>query len=114
MKPMAVLMIRSGVTSAITGLSSDGIRRVPVVNPAQIAQTQLLLARVEGAIEHLQVKRADLDRTLRELREIRGHCIAHLKGKIDWYWGEKPKEKALQDLSAKLACEELDDLAIGN
>jgi DNA-binding transcriptional MerR regulator len=50
-------------------------------DPAQIAQTQLLLARVEGAIEHLQVKRADLDRTLRELKEIRSHCVEHLKGK---------------------------------
>ena len=50
-------------------------------DPAQIAQTQLLLVRVDDAIEHLQVKRADLDRTLRELKEIRGQCIEHLKGK---------------------------------
>ena len=50
-------------------------------DPAQIAQTQLLLARVEAAIEDLQAKRADLERTLRELRDIRGHCVEHLKGK---------------------------------
>jgi len=40
----------------------------------------MLLGRVERAIEDLQVKRADLDRTLRELREIRARCIAHLEG----------------------------------
>jgi DNA-binding transcriptional MerR regulator len=50
-------------------------------DPAQIAQTQLLLVRVDDAIEHLQIKRADLDRTLRELRDIRAHCIAHLSTK---------------------------------
>ena len=37
-------------------------------DPAQIAQTQMLLARTEQAIEELQAKRADLDRTLKELR----------------------------------------------
>jgi DNA-binding transcriptional MerR regulator len=50
-------------------------------DPTQMAQTQLLLARVEAAIEDLQAKRADLERTLRELREIRGQCVEHLKGK---------------------------------
>jgi DNA-binding transcriptional MerR regulator len=50
-------------------------------DPAQIAQTQLLLARVEGAMVDLQAKRADLDRTLRELKELRGQCIEHLKKK---------------------------------
>ncbi len=50
-------------------------------DPAQVAQTQLLLARVEGAIEDLQAKRADLDRTLRELKDIRSHCVEHLKGR---------------------------------
>jgi DNA-binding transcriptional MerR regulator len=54
-------------------------------DPAHIAQTQLLLARVETAIEDLQAKRADLDRTLRELKEIRGQCVEHLKikGRVD-------------------------------
>jgi DNA-binding transcriptional MerR regulator len=47
-------------------------------DPSQIAQTQMLLARVELAITNLQVKRADLDRTLKELRKIRAHCVEHL------------------------------------
>jgi DNA-binding transcriptional MerR regulator len=50
-------------------------------DPAHVAQTQLLLARVEEAIEALQVKRADLDRTLKELREIRAQCVEHLRDK---------------------------------
>jgi DNA-binding transcriptional MerR regulator len=50
-------------------------------DPAHVAQTQHLLARVETAIDDLQIKRADLERTLRELKEIRGQCIEHLKGK---------------------------------
>jgi DNA-binding transcriptional MerR regulator len=50
-------------------------------DPAQMAQTQMLLARVETAIEDLQTKRADIDRTLRELKEIRAQCAAHLKAK---------------------------------
>jgi hypothetical protein len=29
----------------------------------------------------LQAKRADLDRTLRELKDLRGQCIEHLKKK---------------------------------
>ncbi len=50
-------------------------------DPTQMAQTQMLLGRVETAIEDLQAKRADLDRTLRELKEIRAACAAHLKGR---------------------------------
>jgi DNA-binding transcriptional MerR regulator len=49
-------------------------------DPAQQAQTRRLLAKVERHIEDLQGKRADLDRTLKELREIRAQCIGHLKG----------------------------------
>src|SRR5262245_575220 len=41
-------------------------------DPAQIAQTQMLLGRVDQAIEDLLVKRADIERTLRELKDIRG------------------------------------------
>ena len=37
-------------------------------DPSQIAQTQMLLGRIELAIDDLQAKRADLDRTLKELR----------------------------------------------
>ena len=50
-------------------------------DPTQMAQTQMLFARVETAIDDLQTKRADLDRTLRELKEIRAQCAAHLKSK---------------------------------
>lgn len=47
-------------------------------DPTQNAQTQLLLSRVETAIADLQEKRADIDRTLKELKDIRGHCQQHL------------------------------------
>lgn len=50
-------------------------------DPAQIAQTQMLLGRVEQAIEELLAKRTDLDRTLKELKDIRTQCVEHLKGK---------------------------------
>jgi DNA-binding transcriptional MerR regulator len=50
-------------------------------DPAQIAQTQMLLARVERAIDDLQTKRADLDRSLKELKDIRSQCTSHLKGR---------------------------------
>ncbi len=50
-------------------------------DPAQITQTQMLLARVERAIDDLQMKRADLDRTLKDLKEIRAQCAEHLKGR---------------------------------
>ena len=50
-------------------------------DPAHIAQTQMLLAGVEEAIENLQTKRADLDRTLKELKDIRAQCVEHLKRK---------------------------------
>jgi hypothetical protein len=50
-------------------------------DPTQITQTQMLLARVELAIEDLHEKRADLDRTLRELRDIRSGCIEHLRAR---------------------------------
>lgn len=47
-------------------------------DPTQNAQTQLLLGRVETAIADLQDKRADIDRTLKELKDIRAHCQQHL------------------------------------
>ena len=47
-------------------------------DPAQIAQTRMLLARIEVAIDDLQTKRADLDHSLKELRKIRAACIEHL------------------------------------
>jgi DNA-binding transcriptional MerR regulator len=50
-------------------------------DPAQIAQTQMLLEGVDEAIENLQTKRADIDRTLKELKDIRAECIEHLRRK---------------------------------
>ena len=50
-------------------------------DPSQVAQTQMLLARIERAIDDLQVKRADIDPTLKELKEIRGQCAEHLAAK---------------------------------
>ena len=47
-------------------------------DPSQVAQTQMLLTRIERAIDDLQIKRADIDRTLKELREIRAQCAEHL------------------------------------
>ncbi len=41
----------------------------------------MLLSGVERAIEDLQMKRADLDRTLKELKDIRAQCVEHLKKK---------------------------------
>src|SRR5581483_1817770 len=49
-------------------------------DPSQIAQTRMLLSRVEQAIADLQEKRADLDHTLKELKKIRADCISHLAG----------------------------------
>jgi DNA-binding transcriptional MerR regulator len=53
-------------------------------DPAHVAQTQMLLNGIEEAIKDLQTKRADLDRTLKELKEIRAQCIEHLKQKGEW------------------------------
>ena len=53
-------------------------------DPAHIAQTQMLLAGVEEAIQDLQTKRSDLDRTLKELKEIRAQCTEHLRKKGEW------------------------------
>jgi DNA-binding transcriptional MerR regulator len=50
-------------------------------DPAQITQTQMLLARIESAIADLQEKRADIDRTLKDLKDIRAQCVEHLSGK---------------------------------
>ncbi len=45
----------------------------------QTAQTKLALEKVETAIAQLNKKRADLERTLRELKDVRAKCIDHLK-----------------------------------
>ena len=48
-------------------------------DPAQFAQTRLLLGKVETAIADLEKKRDDLTRALGDLNDIRARCQAHLK-----------------------------------
>jgi DNA-binding transcriptional MerR regulator len=50
-------------------------------DPAQVAQTRLLLAKVDQAIADLMTKRADIERSLKDLKDIRVRCEAHL-GKV--------------------------------
>jgi DNA-binding transcriptional MerR regulator len=48
-------------------------------DPGQVTQTKLLLDKIEAHITDLNSKRADLERTLTELKEIRAQCLGHLK-----------------------------------
>jgi DNA-binding transcriptional MerR regulator len=47
-------------------------------DPLQAAQTQLLLDKVESHIAALSGKRADIERTLKDLKAIRSECLDHL------------------------------------
>lgn len=47
-------------------------------DPEQVKQTRHLLEKVEATIGDLEHKRADLDRTLDELKDIRTRCQSHL------------------------------------
>lgn len=47
-------------------------------DPSQIAQTRLLLAKVDGHIQDLETKRKDIERTLKDLKDIRAECVEHL------------------------------------
>lgn len=47
-------------------------------DPGQLAQTKLLLEKVEAAIAELETKRDDIARGLTELDEIRDRCQQHL------------------------------------
>ncbi len=49
-------------------------------DPAQTVQTKHLLGKVDVAITELENKRADIERTLSELAQIRKECLDHLKG----------------------------------
>jgi DNA-binding transcriptional MerR regulator len=49
-------------------------------DPGQLAQTKMLLGKVESMIEDLIRKRADIDRTLRDLKELRAKCHEYLRG----------------------------------
>ncbi|MGB0084128.1 MAG: MerR family DNA-binding transcriptional regulator [Rhodomicrobiaceae bacterium] len=48
-------------------------------DPYQIAQTRLLLHKVETSIGELEGKKQDIEAALRDLGEIRAQCIAQLK-----------------------------------
>jgi DNA-binding transcriptional MerR regulator len=48
-------------------------------DPGQVTQTKLLLDKIEAHITDLNSKRADLERTLTELKEIKAQCLGHLK-----------------------------------
>ncbi|HRK19690.1 MAG TPA: MerR family DNA-binding transcriptional regulator [Hyphomicrobiaceae bacterium] len=48
-------------------------------DPTQVTQARVLLQRVEGAIDTLTSKRADIDRALKDLKEIRQICSDHLE-----------------------------------
>lgn len=49
------------------------------VDRSQRTQTEMLLSKVEAAIADLNRKKADLARTLTDLRELRAKCVDHLK-----------------------------------
>jgi DNA-binding transcriptional MerR regulator len=50
-------------------------------DPGQLAQTRLLLGKVTAAIEDLETKRHDIERSLADLNEIRTRCESHLNGR---------------------------------
>jgi DNA-binding transcriptional MerR regulator len=49
-------------------------------DPGQLTQTKMLLGKVENMVEDLNKKRADIDRTLRDLKELRAKCYEYLRG----------------------------------
>ena len=51
-------------------------------DPGQLVQTKLLLEKVSRAIEELETKRRDLERSLEDLGEIRDRCQRHLNGEL--------------------------------
>lgn len=48
-------------------------------DPNHVTQAKALAARLEVAIEDLALKRADIERSLKELRELRQLTVNHLK-----------------------------------
>jgi DNA-binding transcriptional MerR regulator len=48
-------------------------------DPSQVAQARLVLEKVDAHMVELQEKRADIERTLRDLKDLRALCIEHLK-----------------------------------
>ena len=49
-------------------------------DPGQLTQTKMLLGKVESMVEDLNKKRADIARTLRDLKELRAKCYEYLRG----------------------------------
>lgn len=47
-------------------------------DPSQVAQARLVLERVEAHIVDLMEKRADIDRTLKDLRDLKALCSGHI------------------------------------
>lgn len=63
------------------GFSLDDIKQYLELydaDPTRVAQLKLLEAKVDAHIDKLMKKRADLDRTLKELHEIRAAAAAQL------------------------------------
>ena len=50
-------------------------------DPNQIAQTRLLLHKVETSMAELEGKRRDIEAALSDLGDIRTHCVELLKGR---------------------------------
>ncbi len=50
-------------------------------DPGQLTQTRHLRDKVVAAIDDLETKRQDIERSLADLAEIRARCEAHLKGR---------------------------------
>jgi DNA-binding transcriptional MerR regulator len=48
-------------------------------DPNHITQARVLIEKVEAAVEDLTKKRADLDRAIKDLREIKNLAVNHLK-----------------------------------
>ena len=50
-------------------------------DPSHLTQTQMLMETVDRHIRDLQDKRADIERILRDLKQIRSQCAAHIEAK---------------------------------
>jgi DNA-binding transcriptional MerR regulator len=48
-------------------------------DPSHIAQAQLLMDMVDRQVSDLQEKKADIERILRDLKQIRAQCAEHLQ-----------------------------------
>lgn len=49
------------------------------IDPSQRVQTEMLLGKVEASIADLNRKKADLARTLQDLKDLRAKCVDFLK-----------------------------------